>query len=135
LSAEIFAAVPEVASFTLSSFPFHTSQSVLFQAVNRGCKRDSCAFTFSHSLLRKVTEILKQHKGKLYAFFTDLIKAFNMLNRSNGIKKLKGINRPSHAVTNVTRKILVYNYVTINGNHSSLREITQPSEILQGDPM
>jgi hypothetical protein len=58
-----------------------------------------------------------------------------MLNRSNGIKKLKGINRPSHAVTNVTRKILVYNYVTINGNHSSLREITQPSEILRGDPM
>jgi hypothetical protein len=25
--------------------------------------------------------------------------------------------------------------VTINGNHSSLREITQPSEILRGDPM
>jgi hypothetical protein len=65
------------------------------------------------------------------AVFIDFTKAFDLLNRSKLLRKLKEVAGPSHAVTKAIKKIVACNYVKIAARQNNS---SRPMEYSRGTP-
>jgi hypothetical protein len=100
-----------------------------------GFRRGRPTLQAVYNMLNDVEEALRLPGGKLFALFVDSFKAFDMLNRAKLVAKLENVIGPDHAITGILRDIQAYNYVQIDDNIVTSRDITQTNRVLQGDPL
>jgi hypothetical protein len=98
-----------------------------------GFRRAKTTFHVTANLLNDIKK-LYSWTNKKNTIFVDDTKAFDLLNKTKLISKLKVTIGGRNHLLRIIRNVLAYNYIIIDDNISKWKEMVQTNGVVQVDP-